>query len=168
MSTANIGGSHMYGRPRPELSGETDPFTETKKGAAIACVQKEQAVEDSLVACTFGNSGLTMADYADYLSAATGIESFSTPADLMTIGERILCIERCFNVREGFSRKEDTLPKRMLSEPLIDAGPATDQVVMNLDRLLDEYYDSLGYTRQGIPTLKKLKSLEIDPPQRPD
>ncbi|MEJ2097527.1 MAG: aldehyde ferredoxin oxidoreductase C-terminal domain-containing protein, partial [Deltaproteobacteria bacterium] len=164
MATANIGGSHMYGRPRPELSGVVDPFTETEKGSSIAQVQKEQALEDSLVACTFGNSGLKTMDYADYLTAATGIESFGQPEQLLTIGERIVCIERCFNVREGFGRKEDTLPKRMLTEPLQNAGPATNQVVKDLDGLLDEYYDCLGYSRAGIPTIEKLKALNIDAP----
>ena len=168
MATANIGGSHMYGRPRPELSGEKDPFTESGKGNDIAQVQKEQAVEDALIACTFGNSGLSMTDYGKYLAAATGIDAFSQPDNLMKIGERILCIERCFNIQEGFTRKDDTLPKRMLSEPLKDAGPATDQVVKDLDGLLDEYYDSLGYTHSGIPTTETLTSLEIDPPEQPD
>jgi aldehyde:ferredoxin oxidoreductase len=164
MATANIGGSHMYGRPRPELSGDIDPFSESGKGASIAKVQKEQAIEDSLVACTFGNSGLSMTDYAGFLAAATGIESFAEPEELLKIGERIICVERCFNVREGFSRREDTLPKRMLTEPLQDAGPATNQLVNDLDALLDEYYDSLGYTKEGIPTPEKLKELKIDSP----
>lgn len=166
MATANIGGSHMYGRPRAELSGLVDPFTETEKGGAIAQVQKEQALEDSLVACTFGNSGLKTIDYAKFLTAATGIESFAEPDQLLKIGERIICVERCFNVREGFGRKEDTLPKRMLTEPLQDAGPATNQIVKDLDALLDEYYDSLGYTKEGIPTIEKLKELKIAPPQK--
>jgi len=164
MATANIGGSHMYGRPRPELSGLIDPFTETDKGASIAQVQKEQAIEDSLVACTFGNSGLNLTDYTDFLTAATGIDAFADSDHLMKIGERIICVERCFNVREGFSRKDDTLPKRMLSEPLRNAGPATDQVVVDLDGLLDEYYDSLGYTRKGIPSTGKLEELKISAP----
>ena len=168
MATANIGGSHMYGRPRSELSGLVDPFTETGKGAAIAQVQREQALEDALIACTFGNSGLNIDDYARYLTAATGCDAFADPGDLLTIGERIVCIERCFNVREGFARKDDTLPSRMLTEPLADAGPASGQVVGNLGGLLDEYYQALGYTDQGVPTPKKLEELGIAPPGKVD
>ncbi len=164
MATSNIGGSHMYGRPRSELSGLIDPFTESGKGAAIAHVQKEQALEDALVACTFGNSGLKIDDYAHFLTAATGVDVFSQPDDLLKIGERIVCIERCFNVREGFGRKDDTLPKRMQSEQLKDAGPATNQVVTDLGSLLDEYYNALGYTKEGIPTHEKLKDLRIKTP----
>jgi aldehyde:ferredoxin oxidoreductase len=161
MATSNIGGSHMYGRPREEFSGQSDPLVETGKGDLIARVQKEQALEDSLIACTFGNTGLDPAMYARFLLAATGIEDFGDTANLRQIGERIVCMERCFNVREGFSRKDDALPERMRSEPLRQAGPATDQVVGNLDHLLDEYYRSMGYSPEGIPDTKKLQELDL-------
>jgi len=162
MATSNIGGSHMYGRPRDELSGKVDPFTEKGKGASIAQVQKEQALEDSLIACTFGNSGLDIQKYSDFLRAATGISGFESNDDLLKIGERIICLERCFNIREGFTRKDDSLPKRMTSEPLKNAGPSTGQIVKDLDILLDEYYETLGYTKEGVPTIEKLKDLELE------
>jgi len=162
MATSNIGGSHMYGRPRDELSGKVDPLTEEGKGESIARVQKEQAVEDSIISCTFGNSGLDMEMHSEYLLATTGVEEFGSVANLLEIGERIICLERCFNVREGFSRKDDTLPERMLHKPLKNAGPATGQVVKDLDNLLDEYYEALGYTKEGVPTIEKLKDLGIE------
>ncbi|MBW2094441.1 MAG: aldehyde ferredoxin oxidoreductase family protein [Deltaproteobacteria bacterium] len=161
MATSNIGGSHMYGRPRAELAGKVDPFAEEGKGESIAQVQKEQAVEDSLIACTFGNSGLDVAKYAQLLTAATGIDAFGEGDNLLRIGERILCIERCFNMREGFGRKDDALPRRLTSEPLRKAGPSTGQVVKDLDTLLDEYYEALGYTGEGLPTAEKLNDLGI-------
>lgn len=161
MATSNIGGSHMYGRPRDELTGKVDPLTEEGKGESIARVQKEQAVDDSIISCTFGNSGLDMQMISEYLLTATGIREFSSVANLLEMGERIICLERCFNVREGFSRKDDTLPERMLHEPLKNAGPATNQVVKELDNLLDEYYKVFGYTKKGIPTSKALKRLNL-------
>jgi aldehyde:ferredoxin oxidoreductase len=162
MATSNMGGTHMYGRPREELSGKTDPYTEEGKGEAIARVQKEQALEDSLIACTFGNTGLDLQFYSEALVAATGIGAFGSPEALLEIGERIICLERCFNIRDGFSRKDDSLPGRMVSEPLRNAGPATGQVIHHLDRLLDEYYEALGYTKDGMPTDEKLRELRID------
>jgi len=161
MATSNIGGSHMYGRPREEFSGQADPLAETGKGDLIARVQKEQALEDSLIACTFGNTGLDAAMYARLLLAATGIDDFGDAANLLKIGERIVCIERCFNAREGFDRNDDTLPERMRKEPLQQAGPATDQVVGNLEHLLDEYYQALGYTAEGIPGIDRLQELDL-------
>lgn len=162
MATSNIGGSHMYGRPRDELSGKVDPFSEAGKGESIARVQKEQALEDSLIACTFGNSGQDLQLYSEFLVAATGISSFERPEDLLAIGERIVTLERYFNVREGFSRKDDILPRRMTSEPLRQAGPATDQVVQDFEKLLDEYYEALGYTKEGVPSPEKLRELSIE------
>ncbi|MBI5017618.1 MAG: aldehyde ferredoxin oxidoreductase family protein [Deltaproteobacteria bacterium] len=161
MATSNIGGSHMYGRPRDELAGKVDPHTETGKGEAIAQVQKEQALEDSLIACSFGNSGLSLKDYAAFLVAATGIEALGSPEELRTIGERVVCLERCFNVREGFGRADDTLPRRMFREPLLDAGPSTGQRVSSLDTLLDEYYRALGYDAEGVPRLETLEALGL-------
>jgi aldehyde:ferredoxin oxidoreductase len=161
MATSNIGGSHMYGRPREEFSGQADPLAETGKGDLIARVQKEQALEDSLIACTFGNTGLDTTMYARLLFAATGIDDFGDAANLLKIGERIVCIERCFNAREGFDRQDDTLPERMLTEPLQQAGPATDQMVGNLAHLLDEYYQALGYTAKGIPGIDRLQELDL-------
>lgn len=161
MATSNIDESHMYGRFRHELSGKTDPHAENGKGGTIAGVQKEQALEDSLIACTFGNTGLDFAFYGQALLAATGIPEFSDRNELLRIGERIVLIERCFNVREGFTRHDDCLPERLTSEPLMDAGPATGQVVRHLDDSLDEYYEALGYTKNGIPTTGKLKELGL-------
>jgi aldehyde:ferredoxin oxidoreductase len=161
MATSNIGGSHMYGRPRDELSGKVDPFAEKGKGAAIAQVQREQALEDCLIACTFGNSGLDLTLYSEFLTAATGIEGFSDTDNLLKTGERIICLERFFNVREGFTRKDDSLPARMTSEPLANAGPSTGQRVNDLDTLLDEYYNVMGYTREGTPTLERMRDLGI-------
>lgn len=161
-ATSNIGANHMYGRPREELAGKVDRFAEEGKGKDIARNQIAQAVEDSVVQCSFGPAtGFTPESRGKLLVAATGFNEFSDPAYLDLIGERILCLERSFNVREGFSRKDDTLPARMLTEPLKNAGPATGQVI-KLDTLLDEYYDALGYSPQGIPTTEKLRQIGLE------
>jgi aldehyde:ferredoxin oxidoreductase len=163
LATANIGASHMYGRPRDELSGKKDKLTEVDKGQDAAKAEISQATQDAVIQCSFGPvTGFNPQQRSDLLVAATGFKKFGDPAYLDKVGERILCLERCFNVREGFNRKDDTLPKRMRTEPLANAGPATGQVFKNLDGLLDEFYDALGYTRQGIPSEEKLKELGLD------
>ncbi len=162
MATSNIGASHMYGRPKTEMAGTVDPLTEEGKGASIIQAQKEQAIEDSLIACSFGNSGLDFQKYSEFLLAATGIREFADVANLMEVGERIICLERCFNVREGLARKDDTLPRRMFSEPLREGGPAENQTVKGFDKLLDEYYEAAGYTKEGIPTVEKLRDLGLE------
>jgi aldehyde:ferredoxin oxidoreductase len=162
-ATSNVGAHHMYGRPREELAGKADRFAEEGKGKDVARNEISQAVEDSVVQCSFTPAtGFTPESRAKLLVVATGFNEFSDPAYLDLIGERILCLERSFNVREGFNRKDDTLPARMRTEPLKNAGPATGQMIRNLDKLLDEYYDALGYSHQGIPTEEKLRQIGLD------
>ena len=80
----------------------------------------------------------------------------------MKVGERIVNLERAFIVREGFSRKDDYLPERMRTEPLHTRGaPGEGQMVSEHDKFLDRYYELRGWTRDGIPTVEKLKELGL-------
>jgi aldehyde:ferredoxin oxidoreductase len=162
LATSNVGANHQYGRPRDELSGKKDRLTEVDKGKDIARAEISQATQDSVIQCSFSPvTGFSLQQRSQLLVAATGFAEFGDPEYVEKTGERTICLERCFNVREGFDRKDDTLPKRMRTEPLKDAGPATGQAFKNLDGLLDEFYDALGYTRQGIPSEAKLKELGL-------
>jgi aldehyde:ferredoxin oxidoreductase len=162
LATSNIGASHMYGRPRDELAGKKDRLTEVDKGKDAANAEILQATQDTVIQCSYSPvTGFNPQQRGELLVAATGFKEFADPACADKAGERTLCLERCFNVREGFDRKDDTLPKRMRTEPLANAGPATGQTFKNLDGLLDEFYDALGYTRQGIPSEAKLKELGL-------
>jgi aldehyde:ferredoxin oxidoreductase len=167
MATSNIGGSHMYGYARQEISGKPDPrpidrFSDEGTGDVAAYNQIDKAVEETGILCNFADSGMTRQLLGKLLAAGTGFSELEDVSHQTQLGERIICLERCFNAREGFSRKDDNLPERMLNEPLTDAGPATGQVVRNLNRLLDEYYDYLGYTTDGIPTQNKLTELGLE------
>jgi Aldehyde:ferredoxin oxidoreductase len=66
-----------------------------------------------------------------------------------------------FNVREGFSRSDDVLPARMVSEPMVDAGPNTGEYIRQPDTILDEYYGALGYDAEGRPTAQTLQRLGL-------
>jgi aldehyde:ferredoxin oxidoreductase len=93
------------------------------------------------------------------VNAATGFE-YSSVKEFEQVGERINTLCRLFNVREGFDRKQDTLPARNLTQPLAD-GPAKGQVV-ELEMMLDDYYARMGWDKTGIPTLKRLSELGLD------
>jgi aldehyde:ferredoxin oxidoreductase len=160
-ATSNVGANHMYGRPREEVAGSEERFADEGKGEKMARAQITQAIADSVIQCNFGTTGLSPELRGKLLVASTGFVEFDDPAYLNLIGERIVALERVFNVREGFNRKDDTLPRRMLTEPLQDAGPATGEVIRKLDTLLDEYYDAFGYTRQGVPTAERLRKLGL-------
>ncbi|MBN1333686.1 MAG: aldehyde ferredoxin oxidoreductase, partial [Synergistales bacterium] len=75
-------------------------------------------------------------------------------------GERIWNLERLFNLREGLNpEKEDTLPKRLLNEP-IPSGPSEGKV-SRLKEMLPEYYKLRGWDEKGIPTDEKLRELGL-------
>jgi aldehyde:ferredoxin oxidoreductase len=166
MATSNIGGSHMYGYARQEISGKADPrpidrFADQGTGDIAAYNQIDKAIEETGILCNFADSGMTRELLGLLLAAGTGFDELEDIAQLRLVGERIVCLERCFNVREGFSRKDDSLPERMLQEPLVNAGPATGETVRNFNGLLDEYYEYLGYTRNGIPSYDTLERLDL-------
>jgi aldehyde:ferredoxin oxidoreductase len=167
MATSNIGGSHMYGYARQEISGKDDPrpvdrFADHGYGDVAAYNQICKALEETGILCNFADSGMNYELLGGLLASATGFSEFDDLDYLKLVGERIVTLERCFNVREGFSRKDDTLPERMLTEPLANAGPATGEIVRNQDALLDEYYDALGYNSLGIPSEQRLRKLDLN------
>ena len=92
-----------------------------------------------------------------YLNAATGVDY--TLEELMQAGERIINAERQFLVKAGFSRKNDSLPRRLLQTPM-PKGPAKGNVC-HLKPMLDEYYKERNWTNDGVPTKAALEKLGL-------
>lgn len=139
--------------------GGTNPlsYDETKVQLAID-KQDEKAVVDSAVLCYFTLFGMRLKEIHQMVLACTGF-SCEEVADLKKLGARVITLTRMFNVREGFTRKDDTLPPRLLEEPMPE-GPAKGQVV-HLEPMLNEYYMLRGWDENGIPTAEQLKELEL-------
>ena len=99
---------------------------------------------------------------AKLYSLVTGYDM--TPEELKKAGERINTVARLINIREGLSRKDDTLPWKVMNMPIPDEGPVKGAFVSQeeLDLLLDDYYDSRGWTLEGVPTTEKLKELGMN------
>jgi aldehyde:ferredoxin oxidoreductase len=98
---------------------------------------------------------------ATLMEAVTGL-SF-TPEEVLKVGERVNNLAKSFNVREGFTRADDTLPERLMTEPL-KAGASKGQVISreDLDKMLDEYYSLRGWdVKTGTPTRAKLTDLGL-------
>jgi len=130
------------------------------KGFEIAFHENLMAVYDATGTCKFSRHMYFLEGFPEIIEAITGMNIGS--AELMVIGDRIMNIARAFNVREGFSRKDDTLPYRVMWEP-IPEGPSKGLHVppWELDRMLDEYYQARGWSRDGIPTKAKLMALDL-------
>lgn len=97
---------------------------------------------------------------ADLVNAVAGTDF--TLEDIEKAGERLNNVARLYNIGEGFTRKDDTFPKRILTEP-IKEGASKGQLISqkDLDMMLDEYYEARGWGKNGVPTPAKLKELGI-------
>ncbi|MEE9192568.1 MAG: aldehyde ferredoxin oxidoreductase family protein [Candidatus Aerophobetes bacterium] len=161
-ATSPRGGCHERGLVTRETFGSLPPidrFSLEGKGKVVMEVQDEMTVLDSLGICVFPlhNGGMDIFDVADLFSSATGIKLDSD--QVMKAGERIWNVERMFNLREGFGRKDDTLPERFLKEPMPE-GPSKGHVV-ELNQLLADYYSERGWDKEGKPVPGKLEELGL-------
>jgi aldehyde:ferredoxin oxidoreductase len=121
-----------------------------------------KVILDSLILCSnvyTGNPmGWTLDGYSRLYTFATGIEIDEKA--MWFAAERIINLERAFNVREGITRKDDTLPKRFTCEPLTEGASAGHLV--DIEPMLDEYYNARDWSIQtGIPHRKKLEKLGL-------
>ena len=105
------------------------------------------AVKFSMVICDFWP--LSMERMAEVMTMITGKEW--TIDELNAVAARVIHLARAFNQREGFNRKDDTMPKRLVNEAL-KTGPAAGQKIPQeaFEDMLNQYYDVLGWSRDGI------------------
>jgi len=169
-ATSSIGASHMRGDPAYiEILGVPmliDPLTWEDKPQLVKDWQDVFAVIDSAGLCVFFSVRNYVTPTRDIppegilrlLNASTGA-SYDMEM-LLQAGERVVNAERLFLVRAGFTAKDDTLPLRIVGEPLPD-GPAKGQVC-ELDKMLPSYYQLRGWDIDGRPKEVTLKSLGLD------
>ena len=163
-ATATRGGSHHDTRPTPQYAPTFDRRGTTDKPAFAARSQNFTAVGDSLVLCRFTSErgfGLFVGEpYARMVRAVTGWNV--DVEELERVGERIINLERMFNVREGVRRAQDVLPWKVMHEP-IPEGPSAGMYCPpeELDAMLDAYYALRGWSRDGVPTPARLASLGL-------
>ena len=163
-ATATRGGSHHDTRPTPQYAPGFDRRSTADKPAFAMRSQHFTAVGDSLVMCRFTAErgfGLYVGEpYAAMLRAVTGWDV--SAEELERTGERIVNLERLFNVREGVRRGDDRLPWRVMREP-IPSGPSAGMYCppAELDAMLDEYYRLRGWDTHGVPTPGRLSALGL-------
>ncbi len=148
-----------------DLKGDVDRLKAEKgRGKLVKDLEDVYAVIDSLIVCknSRGTFYKEMADMAKLYSLVTGYDV--SAEDLKAAAERINTLARIINIREGLSRKDDSLPWKVMNVPIPDDCPVKGAVVTQdeLDLLLDDYYAVRGWTLEGVPTAKKLKELGMD------
>ena len=168
-ATSNIGASHMAGDVAyMEVFGvpqKLDPLSTDRKPWYTKHFEDIFAVIDAAGLCVFlsvrylfdGSLDVMPGRIVGLLNHATG--AGYTVESLLEAGDRIFTLERMFLIGAGFSRADDTLPPRMLEEPMLE-GPAKGEVV-ELDRMLPEFYELRGWDENGVPTNQKLAALGL-------
>jgi len=94
--------------------------------------------------------------HAEAGSHVTGLKLKT--GSFFALGERCYNLERMFNLREGLTAADDSLPGRLTDTPQDPNDPKT---VVPLDVMLPKYYRVRGWDEQGIPTAKKLRKLKV-------
>lgn len=148
-----------------DVKGKVNRLVAEKgRGKIVKDIEDLYAIIDSLIICKFsrGTYYKELEDLAKLYSLLTGFET--TPEEMRRKGERINNLARVINTREGLSRKDDTLPYKVMHHPIPDEGPAKGAYVTQeeLDLLLDDYYEARGWTKEGIPTVDKLIELGMN------
>jgi len=161
LATNNRGGCHLrsYLVSTEALATPfaVNRFESKGKPGLTKLYQDLTSTVDSMVACVFTSFALNPDLYAQLVGSVTGIDQDGKA--LLKTGERIYNIERLFNLREGKSRKDDYLPKRLLEEPF--KSGLSKGYKIEFEKLLNEYYDVRGWSKEGVPTSEKLKELEL-------
>ncbi len=102
-------------------------------------------------------NSLFLLPHAEALRLATGFRMYT--GQFVILGERSYNLERLFNLREGLTAEDDTLPDRMTKTPQLEGRPDT---VVRLDKMLPKYYKTRGWDKNGVPKPAKLKRLKIE------
>jgi len=159
-ATSNRGGCHVRGYMiAPEVLASPQALERTvadDKHTWTKIFQDLTAVIDSSGVCLFTSFALGADDYATFLNAATGTNYDAT--SVLEAGERIYNLERLFNQKAGMKPEDDTLPKRLLAEP-IKGGPSEGQL-SKLAEMLPKYYEARGW-ENGFPTKATLERLGL-------
>lgn len=161
-ATSNRGGCHVRGYlTSPEILGvpeKLDPLVTTNKASWLKTFQDLTAIVDSVGICLFTTFGIGLPEISAMYRNAVGVDI--SDEEVLKAGERIWNLEKLFNLNAGFTKADDTLPPRLLKEPMPD-GPAKGKVV-ELDTMLKEYYELRGWNKDGVPTKEKLIELSLN------
>jgi aldehyde:ferredoxin oxidoreductase len=152
--------SEVFGVPE-----KIDPLTSEGKAPLVARFEDAFALIDAAGLCVFlavryvfdKDVNLWPTRLTQLMNLTTGADY--SPAEIMQAAERIYNLERLFLIAAGTGKIDDTLPYKMLYEPLPD-GPGKGKVV-ELDKMLPEFYAARGWDQNGVPTPEKLAELGL-------
>lgn len=160
-ATSNRGGCHVRGyMTSPEILSipvASDPSVTEGKAALLKLFQDLTALVDASGICLFTTFAIGLPEISAQIRELTGVNM--SDEEFLRAGERIWNLERLFNLKAGFTRQDDCLPKRLLEEP-VKGGPQKGRV-NQLDKMLPEYYQLRGWDEEGVPGPAKKEELGL-------
>ncbi|MEW6592993.1 MAG: aldehyde ferredoxin oxidoreductase family protein [Candidatus Hadarchaeota archaeon] len=159
-ATSCRGGCHLkaWTMAAEVFAPKYDRFSTEGKAKLVFDMQNTRALIDSTGVCVFGSRAIGIEEMRKILQHVVGW-SISTE-EMKMVGERIYNLERQLAVRDGISRKDDTLPRRIFEQSLPGLGKRLPKEA--LEKMLDEYYQTRGWDEDGRPKPEKLKELGLD------
>jgi aldehyde:ferredoxin oxidoreductase len=147
-----------------DLSGQLDRLAGGEEHVKAAIETEDRAaVMDSLILCKFLR-GVFAEPWREWPALLRPVTGWDVDAgELRQTARRIVAAKRLFNLREGWTRDEDRLPERFLTEPLeLDSGREAILTKERLDTMIDSYYDRRGLDRNGVPKRETRIELGLD------
>jgi len=174
------GPDHLYGQPMaeggftPEMRAVIKQITGDEKYAVSVSTEKKPEIvvwheesyvmTDALGLCsraTLSTYSILPDDMAEMFEAGTGIKM--SEEDIFEAARRVINLERFYNMREGVRRESDTLPWRVMNEPIQRANGETGMnSIDELNMMLDRYYDIRGWDETGLPRRETIKKYGLD------
>ncbi|MBN1614082.1 MAG: aldehyde ferredoxin oxidoreductase family protein [Deltaproteobacteria bacterium] len=142
--------------PEAGLNYKQGRHDKKNKGLAAKVAQDLSAIYNSVALCMFAGMALQPSHYGILLGITAGLPFDAN--SILQAGDRITTLQRAFACREGIGRKDDTLPKRLLTA--LPEGGAAGKAA-DLEYQLNEYYRLRGWNEKGIPAKEKLQALGL-------
>ena len=161
--TSTRGGCHLRSSIYDfDLKGKIDRFkADVEYGKLVMERENLWAIFESLILCKFVRGVLnTYEELSELYALVTGIKM--PPEKMREAGERIYNLEKAYNIREGWKRKDDYPPPRVMEDP-IPSGVAKGSLVKKeeFEAMLNAYFEARGWNAEGIPTKRKLLELGL-------
>jgi aldehyde:ferredoxin oxidoreductase len=136
-----------------------DRFSIEGKGEAVATMEDLMSLYDTLGVCKFSRHVYLVEALPELVEAVTGLKL--SVEELLHIGERTNWIKKLINLREGLTRKEDTLPPRVMEDEILE-GPSKGSKITfeELEKMVDDYYAARGWDPSGKPNREQIREVE--------
>ena len=187
--TSNRGACHMYSLPTIDTAGLVhvgqryfphlmpelmEVASDKHKPEMVTFTEALNAVVDAVGVCKFSTSETYATHACDLAQALNLLLGYQMDEkDILKAGERIVNLERMYNVRLGLDRKNDRLPERFTKEPatvyrmkemngkMEKVAVLSKNLIIGMEDMLTRYYELRAWDQNGIPTAKKLEELGL-------